>query len=130
MQPTRILCPTDWSAPSRVALRAAVGMARVEGAELLLLHVLPPLENVPGIASVASLREAIKQESLQKLTALIGELVPPDVHVTPLVRFREEADEIVRIALGCDVVVMNTRGRAGWARLALGSGLRSPRDKP
>lgn len=106
----KILCPTDWSQPSRVALRATVDMARFENAELRLLHVLPPLGTVRGIASVALLGEAIKREAFQKLTALIADLVPPDVKVQPLIRIGEEADEIHQVALECDVVVMSTRG--------------------
>lgn len=117
----RILCPTDWSEPSRVALRAAGNMARHEGAELLLLHVLPPLGSVRGITSVVPLAQVIQNEARQKLDALIQECVPPDVRVQPLIRIGEEAEEIHRAALQADVVVMSTHGRSGWAHWAFGS---------
>ncbi len=116
-----ILCPTDWSEPSRVALRAAVKMARHEGAELLLLHVLPPLGSVRGLASVVPLEQVIQDEARQKLDALIKECVPPGVRVQPLIRIGEEAEEIHSAALQADVVVMSTHGRSGLARWAFGS---------
>ncbi len=116
-----ILCPTDWSEPSRVALHAAVNLARHEGAELLLLHVLPPLSTVRGITSAAPLEQMIREEAEQKLAALIAECVPDDVKATPLLRFGDEADEIHQAALGADVVVMSAHGRTSWGRLRLGS---------
>jgi len=118
---TRILCPTDFSEPSRVALQAAVNMARHEGAELLLLHVLPPLRYVHGITAVVPMGQVIQDEAHQKLTALIAEYVPPDVRVQSLIRVGDEAEEIHRAALQADVVVMSTHGRSGWAHWAFGS---------
>lgn len=120
-QRKRILCPTDWSEPSRVALQAAVNMARYEDAELVLLHVLPPLGLVYGIASVASLGQVVQDEATEKLKTLIAECVPPDVRAQPLIRVGDEADEIHHAALQADVVVMSTHGRAGWAHWAFGS---------
>ena len=38
----RILWPTDFSALAQAALSHAVGLASDAGAELVLLHVLPP----------------------------------------------------------------------------------------
>jgi len=115
------LCPTDWSAPSRAALRVAVNMARFEGAELRLLHVLPPLGTVRGLASAASLGEAVEHEASQKLAAMVAELAAPNVRVTPLLRVGRASHEIFEAATECDVVVMSAHGRAGWARWALGS---------
>ena len=117
----RILCPTDWSEPSRVALQAAVKMARYEDADLVLLHVLPPLGLVYGMASVVSLGQIVQDEATEKLRALIAECVPPDVRAQPLIRVGDEADEIHLAALQADVVVMSTHGRAGWAHWAFGS---------
>ena len=117
----RILCPTDWSPPSRAALQCAVKVALCEDAELLLLHVLPVLEQVPGIASPASLGRAVEEEARQRLLALIEESVPSEVRAQVLVRVGEEAEEIYRAALEADVVVMSTHGRSTWARWAFGS---------
>ena len=117
----RILCPTDWSEPSRVALQAAVKMARYEDAELVLLHVLPPLGLVYGMASVVSLGQVVQDEATEKLRTLIAECVPPDVRAQPLIRVGDEADEIHHAALQADAVVMSTHGRAGWAHWAFGS---------
>lgn len=117
----RILCPTDWSEASRVALQAAVNMARYEGAELVLLHVLPPLGIVYGMASVVSLGQAVRDEASEKLARLIAQHVPPEVRAQALICIGEEADEIHLAALQADVVVMSTHGRAGWAHWAFGS---------
>ena len=40
----RILCPTNWSAPSERGLDEAIAVAAHHGAQLLLLHVMEPLE--------------------------------------------------------------------------------------
>ncbi|RYX83860.1 universal stress protein [bacterium] len=117
----KILCPTDWSEPSRVALQTAAKLALQEGADLLVIHVLPSLGLVRGISSAASLGAAMKHEAYEKLTALIAECVPSDVRVYPLIRVGEEADEIHLAALQVDVVVMSTHGRSGWAHWAFGS---------
>lgn len=117
----KILCPTDWSEPSRVALQSAVCLARREGARLVLLHVVPALVRVPGLSCAASRSEAIKHEAFQKLAALVAQYVPPDVRVQPVVGVGEAADEIHLAALGCDVVVMSTKGRAGWQPRTFGS---------
>jgi nucleotide-binding universal stress UspA family protein len=117
----KILCPTDWSEPSRSALRTAVNLACHEGAELVLLHVLPPLRQVHGIFSVAPLEQVIQDEAQQKLSALIAEQVPPEVRARSVIRSGEEADEIRRAAAQADVLVMSTHGRSGWARWAFGS---------
>jgi nucleotide-binding universal stress UspA family protein len=117
----KILCPTDWSEPSRVALQAAVNIERHEKAELVLLHVLPHLGMVRGIVSVVPLGQVVQEEAFQKLTVLIAECVPPDVPVQPLIRIGDEADEIHRAALQADLVVMSTHGRSGWAHWAFGS---------
>ena len=117
----KILCPTDWSEPSRVALEAATKMARYEDADLVLLHVLPPLGLVYGMASAVSLGQVVQDEATEKLRALIAECVPPDVRAQPLIRVGDEADEIHLAALQADVVVMSTHGRAGWAHWAFGS---------
>lgn len=110
----KILCPTDWSEPSLVALQSAVRLARRENALLVLLHVVPALMCVPGLSRAAPLSQAIQHEAFQKLVALIAQYVPDDVRVQPVVRVGEEADEIHLAALGCDVVVMSTHGRTGW----------------
>lgn len=116
-----ILCPIDWSEPSLIALQTAIHMARYEGAELVLLHVLPPLGLVYGIASVAALQQVVQDEATKKLTALIAECVPPDVRAQALIRVGEEADETHLAALQADVVVMSTHGRSSWVRWAFGS---------
>ena len=117
----KVLCPTDWSEPSRAALRTAVRLARYEGALLVLLHVLPAMRRVPGLPSVASLNDALRHEAAQKLVAIIAESVPPDVRVSLQIRVGDQADEIYLAALECDVIVMSTQGRAQWNRWAFGS---------
>jgi nucleotide-binding universal stress UspA family protein len=117
----KILCPTDFGEPSRVALQAAVKMARLEEAELTLLHVLPPLGPVRGIAAVEALAQSVENEAHQKLEALLAECVPPGVRARPLVRVGEEAEEIHRAARQADVVVMSTHGRAGWGHWTFGT---------
>jgi len=118
-----ILCPTDFSDPSEIALEAAARLARHENAELLVLHVTPPLEPVLGIASTLEFEEGVREEITERLCALIEKCVPPDVRASPLVSIGQVVVEIRRAAerQQADAIVIATHGRAGWARLAFGS---------
>jgi nucleotide-binding universal stress UspA family protein len=117
---TRILVPTDLSAPSDAALAYARGFAGTFDAALHLLHVADNrfLRAVVGdphdqeTAALRQLQERLTDEDRRRFRAL------------PVVEHSDEpADEVVSYARtrGVDLIVMGTHGRSGMAHLLLGS---------
>ena len=122
----RILAPTDFSPESKKALKYAVRFARDYGSELTLLHVVetaisPSLEEVPEASafSKAEMRDA--EESLRTLVNWVQGAGVPGVRSA--IRMGLAAHEIVEVAkqLDADLIVIATRGYAGWERLVIGS---------
>ncbi len=127
---TRILVPTDFSAPSAGALAVAKELARRFGASLHLVHVL---EDPYAVASYSAealgyLPPGIKESWQVQAEKHLNELFTPaertEFKATTTVLFgRAAAREIVEHAQykGIDLIVMGTHGRGGFAHLLLGS---------
>jgi universal stress protein A len=124
----KILCPTDFSAPSFLAIDAAIELAKIAGAEIIMIHAVPPLPAVthPTAATVfdtgAYLREMLThgRESMQHL---IKEKMPDKMPVRSMVLSGNPADEIIRAADNEEVnlIVIATHGFTGWRRFVFGS---------
>ena len=67
MPPKLILGPTDFSDPSHAALDVAADMASRFGAELLLVHVVPVIPDLPD--SVTIFKEEEYEQNLQDIAA-------------------------------------------------------------
>jgi len=67
----KILCPTDFSEPSRKGIDAAIEMARTFGAELILVTVITPLPpaGAPGVPSGFMAEEYFKEMQKHSLQA-------------------------------------------------------------
>jgi nucleotide-binding universal stress UspA family protein len=126
MMPFRtILCPVDFSGPSRIALRYAAVVARMAGARMIVLFVNDPLLAAAAAATydaqaVAHSTDVELKRFVRK--ALAGRRVPA-ASVRMSVAVGKPAQEIATAAeqLRADLVVMGTRGLSGAARLVLGS---------
>lgn len=124
----RILVPTDFSGPARVALTQAAAFAREFGSRLILLHVVPEpyvypwgteLSTLPMNDILAQTEEASRQQ-LAKLAAECG--LPADrVDVRAVVG--TPVDEVLSLiaAEKIDLVVLGTHGRGLVGHLLLGS---------
>ena len=130
----KILCPVDFSEPSRLALSAAAELAAQFDAELIVLHVAPEVPVVgPGIANpigqmsagfdVESYQREIFEASQKELEGLIQNSVPAGRQARAMTSVGQAASEIVDQAreLGVDLVVIATHGRTGWRHLVFGS---------
>jgi nucleotide-binding universal stress UspA family protein len=121
----RILCATDYSEPSRLALGIATSLARDHGARLLITHVLQT-ESGP-VGEIVDEELAPNPEEVQRLQAV----VPNDASVPfehrlicppPSSENVHPAEHIVRLAEQehVDAIVLGTHGRSGLVRLLAG----------
>jgi nucleotide-binding universal stress UspA family protein len=104
----RILCPTDFSEPSRRALAHAVALAKWATADVTVLHVTSG-------APVAGVRD--------ELTDFATSAEAARVRVVTELREGDPVDRILELVDGgrADAVVMGTHGARGFERLVLGS---------
>jgi nucleotide-binding universal stress UspA family protein len=124
----RILCPIDFSEPSHKGLQKAIELAGCFPAELLLVHVVPPvpMAAIPQAApafDVGVYQKQLTSAAEDGLDAIIDKHVPDGVRTRSIVADGEPAQEIVRIAEdeSIDLVVMSTHGESGWRRFVFGS---------
>ncbi len=126
-RPTRmfrsVLCPVDFSAHARQALRHAVAIARRSGGRVTVLYVNDPLLTAAAAATAdgASLSRTSAAELKQFVRQAVG---PRDAaRIARHTAVGEPAREILRKArrLRADLVVLGTHGLRGPARLFLGS---------
>jgi len=119
-----ILCPVDFSANSRAALRYAAMLARLSDAHLMVLYVDDPLlAAVVAARTTAPTLIAATETELQRFVtdALRGSTPAPAFTVTT--RAGAPAREIVNVAErhGCDLIVIGYRGVGRTSRLLFGS---------
>lgn len=127
MNVKKILVPTDFSENAKSGTDYARGLAKVFGAEVILLHVCAPPFYQAGyginpetiVEMLASIERAIEEqlEIAKKATASGG------VKVTTMVRQGIPAYEIVEAAKeqGADLIVVATHGHTGVKHFLLGS---------
>jgi nucleotide-binding universal stress UspA family protein len=126
MEFRKILCPTDFSDTSRVALEAAVSLAKKLGATVTLLHVyqapgvaLPDGIALGGAEEMTTIANQVdlSMKAWQVEAQALGMAVGVETAIGPT------APEIDRIAGEgrYDLIVMGTHGRTGLAKALLGS---------
>lgn len=124
-----ILVPVDGSATSLKGLSEAIGLAKVTGGQIRLLHMVDTLSVAASLGAYAistDVMEQLREEGEQilqraRLQAL-AEGVATDVVLDDSVHGRL-ADWVVAQARAwpADLVVLGTHGRRGVGRLLLGS---------
>ncbi|NLT66288.1 MAG: universal stress protein [Acidobacteria bacterium] len=125
----KILCPTDFSDPSFMALEAAAELARHFSAELIVLNVVPP---VPGLDvdfisssqfDVTAYQKEIERSAESELQKEISKLGNRDIQIRSQILAGGAADQIVRFGQDeqVDLIVIATHGRTGFDRLVFGS---------
>lgn len=124
----RILHPSDFTSFSRAALRKAIEMAKSNRAELLLVHVISPIVPMPGDAYISpkmydELAGSLRASALKQLEKLAAQVKKARVRSKGFVLEGAPSEEIVRFARNrrVDLIVMGTHGRAGLAKLFVGS---------
>ena len=123
----RLLCPIDFSEPSREALKVAVEFASHFGAQLSLVNVVPVLPVLPRDPNYAfkvpEYEQMLHADAEQRLNELVGEVTTPGTNIRTIVGRGDAASEIVRIAEkeNVDMIVIATHGMTGWRRVVFGS---------
>lgn len=116
--PTRVLFATDGSKDAELAATTAVGLAKVTGSELHLVHVGPEHFEPTEVEPARMKREAerILDEQTKKVENMGG---AAQSHLA----MGGAAERVVALAeeLGADLVVMGSRGRGPIKRLLMGS---------
>jgi universal stress protein A len=116
MVPYVILCPVDFSATTAQLVDYAAALARAKGAELRLLYVCEPTDQLPGPAGESEARHLL--DGWQRTAHLAGTRC-----VSIAVRAGEAAAEIVADAIGCvaDLIVIGAHGCTHLSRFLMGS---------
>jgi len=126
----RLLVPLDGSPTSLLALDHAADMARLNGATVVLLHVIEPTRHSTGFERPKVYIEDVRPHFLAVGHALLDEAanrLRQDGIATETVLLESTAErvseQIARQAeeKDCDLVILGTHGRRGVDRLLLGS---------
>jgi nucleotide-binding universal stress UspA family protein len=124
MLPIRaILCPTDFSEPSKLAFRLGCALAHDYRARLIVLHVVEP----PPFVTYGEMEKALQPPDgyQRELEEGLREFRAPDprIEVEHCLREGDPVTEILSLAHDrrCDVIVMGTHGRTGLAHFLMGS---------
>ena len=123
-----ILCPVDFSEFSRQAFNQAVAIARRQGADVTVLHVLPEPSAVPALPygpegpGPFGFETVTRARALAELKRFLATEVEVPVHYETAESanvYKEILQQTSRRA--ADLVVMGTHGRSGFDYLVLGS---------
>ena len=127
----KLLVPHDLSPLAAHALRTAVGLARVHGSELALLHVSELPANLPPETLVrpADARGLVRVDDYttrgarEQLEVVAVPLRSEGLAVRTIAVVGEIAERILAVAteMGSDAIVVGTHGRKGLPHLLLGS---------
>jgi len=125
MRAHRILCPVDFSDPSRRALHYAAALAAREGARLHVLYVVPAPMPLPVPILMLAARATIidaATSAAEALDAFVAQAELPQVPVT-MVREGPPVDAILACAaeIAADLIVLGSHGRDGLGHLLFGS---------
>ncbi len=122
----RILCATDLSSASEPAWAEARLLGQLFDAEIVLLHVVPPVP-VPAEGYLPphlyqEWAEAGRRDAEAGLARLLADTGAP-AKARPRVEEGPAPEQILRVAAqeSADLIVMGTHGRTGLARLVFGS---------
>jgi nucleotide-binding universal stress UspA family protein len=125
----KILIPTDFSETAELAVDHAVHMAKLSGAEIILLHVYETLLYTSGIdyslmSVTAEYESAIQKSSEDKLEEQ-GQRIRnlSGVKVSTRLELGRAYSTVVDVAeeLNVDIIIMGTHGVSGFQEFFIGS---------
>ncbi len=124
----KVLCPTDFSAPSCEAVSAASEVARMFSAPLVLVNVVQPLPAAATAAAgypidIEALEIALVEHAEQRLHEFVRLHVGKGVSTTVRAARGSVATKILEVASDeeADLIVISTHGETGLRHVLLGS---------
>ena len=129
MNISRILWPTDFSAPSYEALTVAKEMASMHIAELYLVHIITPLppfalppKDRPSF-NVSEYIDHLRQSAEESLQDVIDKKIGSELKIESVILNGDAAGEIARFANkeNIDLIIIASHGTTGWKRFLVGS---------
>jgi nucleotide-binding universal stress UspA family protein len=125
----KILCPIDFSDSSYNVLEAACELALHFSAELIALHVIPPIPVLatghisPSVMRVERLVQEMEESSKKLLEENVARRVPKGISVRCRVIQGHPAELIVETAEQekAELIMIATRGQTGLKRFVSGS---------
>ena len=121
----RIVCPVDFSEPSRAALESALMLARWYDSTVFVPHVvqiaLPPAPFSP--TSPVALTPAQQEDTARHVQEFVTSCRPGSTPVTVTVHVGSAVAEVLREARDrqASLIVIGTHGRSGFEHLLMGS---------
>ncbi len=124
----RILVPIDFSETSEEALRYAVKCKAAGTKEIILLHVIDPLDiSSLGLVGMQQYEESLKtnlyREAEIKLNALREKYTTDEIILKSLVKEGKPFAEIIRTAIEeeVNIIIMGSHGKGITSEVLLGS---------
>lgn len=127
---SRLLVPLDGSVTSRLALDHAAALARMNGATLILLHIIEEMKHSNGFERPRIYLQEVRPGFLAAGQKLLDESADPlrQEGLTVETILQESKGERVSVLIAqqaetahCELIVLGTHGRRGVNRLLLGS---------
>lgn len=122
----KILVPTDFSDHAHYALKVASQIARKNGGEIILLHMLElPHQAGDAIGSGHDLPEIMlfKNSAINKLEDLMEDASLDGLKVSEIIQFELAFDGIMKVSSknDIDLIVMGSHGASGFKEMFIGS---------
>jgi len=123
----RILYATDFSPISEPAWDSAKQFGRLFGAEVVLLHVVPPLPVLPTKGNLPELYDELIQSARREAEAgfdrLLASVAGSGINVRIHLEDGPPAQRILEVAAkeAADLLIVGTHGRTGLSRAIFGS---------
>lgn len=130
----KILVATDFSPPAEAALRQAIWLARLSGAQVVLAHVRGDLRKVVHSASTKAkldlllgsgdqFEHEVRQRSDARMRKLVADLDASGIEIRYETLLGEPFVEIIHAVQqeGYDLVLAGTRGLSAWQEFFVGS---------
>ena len=124
---SHILIPLDGSTAAEAALPKALALAKLSGAQITLLLIVPRIDTIIPTGAepiyVDEQMNAEKARALQYLKRVCEQIGPQAFRVTVAVETGNVAGAILDYAAthAVDLIAMTTHGRSGLQRWVLGS---------
>ena len=124
----KILCPTDFSEPAMASLQVGIELAENFAADLLLVHVIGPVQILAGNfamsgAQAVQIVESMQFEANKQMDQLLRTQVPGHIHCDSRIVQGQPGDKITQLAEEeeVDLIVTATHGYSGFNRFLFGS---------